>query len=522
MYARAEWLIDHRAETNALVVIRALRAIDGLLEGSDDHARRAIVKFRLANFLAWGTGDLEQAYDACGQAHDLFARAGERRQTLLAARELAWIKGLQGDLAGMRADARAVVEAADAVDDRFVAMQGLAAVGYSADFLGVFAEAEAAQRRAAVIARQDEKSYRLTVVLAGIALGLALQGRVAETGALFEEAKAANPAYRESILVELEATVRWIAGDFAAAVALVDEAVAWQPTAMPRRRAIGMAIGALAAIERDDDVGAERLVERAKAAYGGRDWSYFLQVTRAAEAVLAWHAGRAADCVAALRPAAARLMAMEARPWAAFALFDLAEAAADANDVAAATAAAADLHAVAAVVELPLYRGLAAAASAWADLAAGDGEHAVVSARQAIALLSRTDCAAYVGRAHHVLGRALPADARPEAVAALEHAAALLGRCGSSWHRRRSLDALRRLGSAGRRAAAAALGPGSLTRREHEVARLAATGMSAKEIAGSLFVGERTVESHLASVYAKLGVESKLQLVRRAEELGLS
>jgi DNA-binding CsgD family transcriptional regulator len=54
------------------------------------------------------------------------------------------------------------------------------------------------------------------------------------------------------------------------------------------------------------------------------------------------------------------------------------------------------------------------------------------------------------------------------------------------------------------------------------VARLAATGMSAKEIAGSLFVGERTVESHLASVYAKLGVESKLQLVRRAEELGLS
>ena len=108
---------------------------------------------------------------------------------------------------------------------------------------------------------QDEKAYRLTVVLAGIALGLALQGRVAETGALFEEAKAANPAYRESILVELEATVRWIAGDFAAAVALVHEAVAWQPTATPRRRAIGMTMGALAAIERDDEVEAERLVD---------------------------------------------------------------------------------------------------------------------------------------------------------------------------------------------------------------------------------------------------------------------
>ena len=63
MYARAEWLIDHRAETNAPVAITALRAIDGCSRARSDHARRAIVKFRLANFLAWGTGDLERAYD---------------------------------------------------------------------------------------------------------------------------------------------------------------------------------------------------------------------------------------------------------------------------------------------------------------------------------------------------------------------------------------------------------------------------------------------------------------------------
>jgi DNA-binding CsgD family transcriptional regulator len=121
-----------------------------------------------------------------------------------------------------------------------------------------------------------------------------------------------------------------------------------------------------------------------------------------------------------------------------------------------------------------------------------------------------------------VLGRTLPARERGEAVAALERAAALFEQCGATWRRERSLDVLRHLGTAGRRAAAAALGPGSLTRREHEVARLAATGMSAKEIAESLFVGKRTVESHLASVYAKLGVDSKVQLVRRAGELGLS
>jgi hypothetical protein len=58
MYARAEWLVDHRAETQAPSAVSALRAIDGLLERSSDHTRRATVKFRLANFLAWGTGEL--------------------------------------------------------------------------------------------------------------------------------------------------------------------------------------------------------------------------------------------------------------------------------------------------------------------------------------------------------------------------------------------------------------------------------------------------------------------------------
>jgi DNA-binding CsgD family transcriptional regulator len=238
--------------------------------------------------------------------------------------------------------------------------------------------------------------------------------------------------------------------------------------------------------------------------------------------VLAWHAGRAGECVATLQHVGERLVDMDARVWAALVLFDLAEAAADAGDVGAAEAAAEQLRAVAEVAALPLYEGLAAAASAWASIGDGAEERAADSAREAVALLSTTGCAAFLARAHHVLGRALPADERAEAVAAFETAAAMLGRGGSSWRRQRSLDALRRLGSAGRRAAAAALGPDSLTRREREVARLAATGMSAKEIAGLLFVGERTVESHLASVYAKLGVHSKLELVRRATELGLA
>jgi DNA-binding CsgD family transcriptional regulator len=278
----------------------------------------------------------------------------------------------------------------------------------------------------------------------------------------------------------------------------------------------------MSAVECGDVSEAVRLLNRARAMLADEEWSFYLASVHWGEAILAWHSRGAADCVPLLRSTHRRLLRVEAWPLVGFGLFDLAEAAADAGDAANATAAAYELETVARRIGLPLYDGLAAAASAWARMAAGDAPGAVKPARRAAALLSDTDCAAHLARVLCLLGRSLPADERQEAIAALEQSAAILGRGGGTWRRGRSLDALRRLGSAGRRAAAAALGPGSLTRREAEVARLAATGISAKEIAQSLFVGERTVESHLASVYAKLGVDSKLQLVRRAQELGLS
>ncbi|MEX2553494.1 MAG: helix-turn-helix transcriptional regulator, partial [Actinomycetota bacterium] len=51
-----------------------------------------------------------------------------------------------------------------------------------------------------------------------------------------------------------------------------------------------------------------------------------------------------------------------------------------------------------------------------------------------------------------------------------------------------------------------------LTPRELEIARLAASGMSDKEIAKQLFLSHRTVENRLHSVYSKLGVQSRAEL----------
>lgn len=64
-------------------------------------------------------------------------------------------------------------------------------------------------------------------------------------------------------------------------------------------------------------------------------------------------------------------------------------------------------------------------------------------------------------------------------------------------------------------------GPDALSRRQREVAMLAARGETAGEIAARLFISERTVETHLSGIYAKLDVRSKSDLIRRAREFGL-
>jgi DNA-binding CsgD family transcriptional regulator len=55
----------------------------------------------------------------------------------------------------------------------------------------------------------------------------------------------------------------------------------------------------------------------------------------------------------------------------------------------------------------------------------------------------------------------------------------------------------------------------SLTPTEHDVVRLVTEGLANKDIATSLFVSPRTVQSHLTHVYAKLGLTSRVQLVQK-------
>jgi DNA-binding CsgD family transcriptional regulator len=54
-----------------------------------------------------------------------------------------------------------------------------------------------------------------------------------------------------------------------------------------------------------------------------------------------------------------------------------------------------------------------------------------------------------------------------------------------------------------------------LTPAERRVADLVAEGRTNREVAAALFLGERTVASHLTHIYAKLGIRSRTELARR-------
>ena len=61
----------------------------------------------------------------------------------------------------------------------------------------------------------------------------------------------------------------------------------------------------------------------------------------------------------------------------------------------------------------------------------------------------------------------------------------------------------------------------SLTERELEVLRLAARGRTNKQIGHDLAISDRTVQNHLANIFAKLGVASRTEAVTDALQRGV-
>ncbi|GAB7193584.1 LuxR family transcriptional regulator [Kineococcus sp. NUM-3379] len=133
-------------------------------------------------------------------------------------------------------------------------------------------------------------------------------------------------------------------------------------------------------------------------------------------------------------------------------------------------------------------------------------ERAAAVLRPSTARLELAKVLAELGRAH--LAQEAPLRARE----VLQEAAELAMRCGARDLVTVVEAGLRAAGARPRRLGAS--GTARLTSSELRVGRLAAGGMTNREIASELFVTSGTVEVHLTSVYRKLGISSRTALPR--------
>jgi DNA-binding NarL/FixJ family response regulator len=140
-----------------------------------------------------------------------------------------------------------------------------------------------------------------------------------------------------------------------------------------------------------------------------------------------------------------------------------------------------------------------------------EGPERIDVLREAADLLQ--DSPARLDRAYALtdLGGALRrANHRAEAREPLREGLELARRCGAAGLAKRAYDELAATGERVRRYTP--IGVESLTPSERRVAEMAATGLTNRQIAQSLFLTIKTIETHLAAAYDKLGIRSRQQL----------
>jgi DNA-binding CsgD family transcriptional regulator len=139
------------------------------------------------------------------------------------------------------------------------------------------------------------------------------------------------------------------------------------------------------------------------------------------------------------------------------------------------------------------------------------GSRGIELLREAITILEPAGCRVEHAHARLELGAALRrSNHRSQAREHLRIALDLAHRCGDPMLAGRAAQELAATGARPRRVMLS--GVESLTASERRVAELAAGGLSNREIAQTLFVTRKTVETHLGHAYLKLDVSSRLEL----------
>ncbi|MGH3784833.1 MAG: helix-turn-helix transcriptional regulator [Pseudonocardiaceae bacterium] len=513
------WGIVDRTEHH-VVEIAAVRRMRPLLAGVGDLQRQVDVRLWLAGLFACGAGDLDAGERECRQALALCRRAGGERAGRTAAVEFAKILGCNGDLRGEEQVARQQLAGAQRVGDQRAVAEALAALGHSLGWQGRFDAAEEVLLHSGELGTAAGRLSWVGQSLALLASLDACRGHLVSARTRWAQA-AGLRAHHDPMLSGCGAFIELVAGDLPMVAAHARQCEGADPavrSGLPVRLAGRVA---MAAAERGQLTEARRDLDTMTRS-DSRTLGVLEPLFWWAQGVVARVEGRLSVAAAALQRTVGCYAAMNAWALRGFVLADLAEVAVAAGDPGSATRAAVSAQDTARRTGAPLHEALHLLATAWALIGRGHREQAAAVALRAVDGFSSRGYALLAARAQVTHATAVRGYDRGAASDGLREAIGAFDICGAVVRRDEARTLLRELESQPRCTTAAVSGPDSLTRRERQVAELGASGYTASQIASRLHIGVRTVETHLARSYTKLGVASKQQLVLRRAELGLA
>ncbi len=172
---------------------------------------------------------------------------------------------------------------------------------------------------------------------------------------------------------------------------------------------------------------------------------------------------------------------------------------------------------------LRMAMAMAGRAKAEVALASGDAAQAAERALVSAAAADRVGVPVEAALSHALAGRALAqAGERERAIAELELAASAFHVCGARRYRDAADHELRLLGRRVHRRTqpgqSDAIGVAALTEREEQIARLVVDRRTNSQIAETLFLSPKTVETHMRNIFRKLDVSSRFDVARAVEQ----
>jgi DNA-binding CsgD family transcriptional regulator/tetratricopeptide (TPR) repeat protein len=480
------------AETNLGLQDQARERLAAALESLPEQGSREAVALMLdltVNAL-WRTRH-EEMHEAATRAVAAARRLGDRPMTAAGLAELALadsLMGASGRAEANRSEAAALVDSLsdDELAGHLEAATWLAGVEL---YLDRYADGELHAKRALAVARatgQGELFLLLAATLGGL---LRQRGKLAESAELLDAGVEAarllgnTHALCWTLLGRSAAALR--TGDIDLALAMAQESVDLSREAESSfHSAEGAADLASALLEAGRP---QRAVELLLESAGGE------------ELVLIAGSPRA------------RYLDVLARCWLAL------------DRHAEAERAAAAAQAWAAAVELPMAVAWAERASAAVELHGGEFVRAAERALASAAAADRAGAPVESALSRLVAGLALArAGDRDRAKGELRQAADDFRECGAVRHRGEAERELRRLGyriqQRTRPAGPAGTTLEALTERELQLAMLVLDRKTNPEIAGELFLSQKTVETHLRNIFRKVGVSSRVELARAVEQ----